>query len=254
MRIALQLYTLREPAATRLAWTLNRVRDLGFDTVQWSGMPDLSGEEIRGFLDNARLQAVAGHCAVESFERDYDDALRHWRHIGVEHLAPGGMMTDCRDSHASWLLGAARLDALGGRLLADGVTLSYHNHDFELGRFDIDADSKLELLYRYASPAHLKAELDVAWLAIAGVDPAHWLDKYAGRCPIIHVKDTLLRERQETGPVFTALGDGNLDWDNIMEAACNAGVEWLVYEQDNTRGDIWDDARRSRKFLEQYLL
>ncbi len=254
MRIALQLYTVRESAGDRLAWTLNRVRDIGYDYVQWSGMPDLPGEEIRVFLDGARLRAVAGHCAVESFETDYANTLRHWQHIGVGHLAPGGMMDDCRESHAAWLQGAARLDALGARLLTDGITLSYHNHDFELGRFDVEAHSKLELLYRYTAPAHLKAEFDVAWLAVAGADPAKWLSDYAGRCPIIHVKDVLLRERGASGPVFTALGDGNLDWDAVIEAACNADVEWLVYEQDNTRGDIWEDARRSLKFLEQYLL
>ena len=254
MRIALQLFTVRESAAERLAWTLNRVRDIGFEHVQWSGMPDLSCEEIRGFLDKAFLRAVAGHCSVDSFEHDYNGALRHWKHIGVEHLAPGGMMEECRESHATWLQGAARLDALGARLSADGITLSYHNHDFELGRYDIEARSKLEWLYRYTAPAHLKAEFDVAWLAVAGADPAKWLSDYSGRCPIIHVKDVLLRERGASGPVFTALGDGNLDWDSIIEAACNAGVEWLVYEQDTTRGDIWEDARRSVKFLKQYLL
>lgn len=253
MNIAMQLYTVRESAREHLAWTLNRVRDIGFEQVQWSGMPELPGEESRAFLDAARIRAVAGHCSVASFENNYESALRHWKHIGVHHLAPGGMMDDCRESHAAWLSGATRLDALGARLLADGITLSYHNHDFELGRFNDEAAPKLELLYRYAAPAHLKAEFDVAWLAVAGAEPCDWLERYAGRCPIIHVKDVLLREHTESGPVFTALGDGDLHWDDIMEAACGAGVEWLVYEQDNTRGDIWDDARRSRQFLEQYL-
>ncbi len=252
MNIALQLFTVRDAARLHLANTLSRVRDAGFAYVQWSGMPEMPGDAIREALDAAQLTAIAGHVDVAAFEADYGAMVRHWRTIGVEHLAPGGMMPECRERYADWLQGAARLDALGARLAGDGITWSYHNHDFELSCFPNMWETKLDVLYQYTSFLHVKAELDVAWLALGDVAPETYLRRYAGRCPIIHLKDALLNDRGETGPVFTALGDGDLRWDAVMEAVNHAGVEWCVYEQDTARGDIWDDIRRSRAFLEQY--
>ena len=74
--IALQLYTMREPARQDLAGTLKRVRDIGWEYVQWSGMPPLPARTIRDALDAARLKAVAAHCKIESFEEDFDGDKR----------------------------------------------------------------------------------------------------------------------------------------------------------------------------------
>ena len=51
--IALQLYTMREPAKTDLAGMLKRVREMGWEYVQWSGMPSLPAHQIRAALDAA---------------------------------------------------------------------------------------------------------------------------------------------------------------------------------------------------------
>ncbi len=253
MKIALQLFTVRDAAQEHLTDTLLRVRDSGFTHVQWSGMPEMPGDAIREALSGAGLTAMAGHTSVEAFEADYDGMLRHWQAVGVPHLATGSMMPECRDRYADWLQGAARLDTLGARLAQDGITWSYHNHDFELACFPDVWEAKLDLLYQYTSLLHVKAELDVAWLALGGVAPQTYLQRYAGRCPVIHLKDALLNRHEGDAPVFTALGDGDLQWDDIMQAVACAGVEWCVYEQDTTRGDIWEDVQRSRAFLEQYV-
>jgi len=246
--IALQLYTVREPAAQDLEGTLRRCREAGFEYVQWSGMPKVSAEEIRKALDTAGLKAIAAHCDVAPFEQDFDDQVAFWKTVGALDVAPGGMMSDCRDSLDAWLAGAKRLDAVGARLREAGMRLSYHNHAMEFETFPGDERCKLDILYAATSPSNLYAELDTAWVQVGGADPAAYIRKYAGRCPVIHVKD-VAADLRDGRPWFTPLGQGALDWPAVFGASEAAGVEWYVYEQDTCEGDPLDSVRKSYEFL-----
>jgi len=248
---ALQLYTMRDPAREDLRGTLERVRAIGYEYVQWSGMPDLPAPAIRKELDAAGLKAVAGHVGVESFEQDFDAAVAHWKTIGAADIAPGGMMGDCTGSREAWLRGAKRLDSLGARLRDVGMRLSYHNHNWEFETFPGDERCKLDILYAETDPRNLYAEIDTAWVRIGGSDPASYLRKYAGRCPVIHVKDVHPESSAESIR-FAELGEGILDWPGIFAAGREAGVEWYIYEQD-TCDDPFESARVSFEFLNRNL-
>lgn len=251
--IALQLYTLRDPAKQDLAGTLKKVRDMGWEYVQWSGMPGLPAEQIREALDTAGLTAVSAHVGIEPFETDFDNQVAFWQTVGNKDVAPGGMMRDCQDSLESWKRGAARLDAVGAKLRGVGMRLSYHNHDHEFKTFDGDNRTKMDILMDETSPENLFAEVDTAWVGVAGVDPAEYLLKVKGRCPVIHVKD--FEGGKRLGRVrFCAVGKGDMKWDKVFPAANEAGVEWYVYEQDSTTGDIFEDAKASFEFMSKNVI
>ena len=252
-RIAIILYTVREPAKEDLAGTLKKVREIGFEYVQWSGMPKLPAEEIRKALDEAGLSAVAAHCGVEPFEEDPEGEIAFWKTVGAMDVAPGGMMGDCKDSLEDWLRGAARLDAVGARLRGAGMRLSYHNHASEFEMYPGDDRCKLDILYESTAPENLCAELDVAWVHAGGADPGAYVRKYAGRCPLLHVKDMKAERNEKGGPIFVPLGQGVLDWPDVFAAAREAGVEWCIYEQDSCEGDLFDAVRASYEFLRENL-
>ena len=73
----------------------------------------------------------------------------------------------------------------------------------------------------------LGAELDTCWLYSGGVDAVAYIEKYADRSPIIHLKDCV-SEGGRKG--FMPVGAGVLDWDGILRAS--GGAEWLCVEQD----------------------
>ena len=249
---AIILYTVREPAKQDLAGTLKRVRDVGFEYVQWSGMPFLPADEIRQALDAAELKAIAAHTAIEPFEKDLKGQVVFWKTVGVADVAPGGMMADCKESLNDWLRGAKRLDAVGAELRESGIRLSYHNHAWEFDKFPGDDRRKLDILYEETDPKHLYAELDLGWAYAGGVDPAEYLLKYKGRCPVVHAKDMKPEPKESESP-FAELGRGALDWDSIFRAGAEARVEWYVYEQDSCDGDLWDSVRISYEFLEKHV-
>ena len=250
---SLQLYTMREPAKQDLAGTLKKCREMGWEYVQWSGMPDMPAEKIREALDTAGLKAVACHCGVEAFENDFAGQVKFWKTVGVQQVGPGGMMGDCQGSLEAWLKGAARLDALGEKLRAEGLSLAFHNHDKEFKKFEGDARCKLDILYESTKPENLHAELDLAWVFVGGANPSEYIRKYAGRCPMVHAKDLYQKKSLTGGVQFAALGQGCLNWTDIFAAGKEAGIEYYTYEQDNCKGDIFEAAKISYDFLAKNL-
>jgi sugar phosphate isomerase/epimerase len=250
--MALQLYTLRDPAKQDLADTLKKARAMGWEYVQWSGMPNLPADKIRAALDTAGLKAIAAHIGIEPFEKDFEANVKFWKTVGVTDIAPGGMMNDCKATLNDWLNGARRLDGLGAKLRAAGIRLSYHNHNFEFEKFPGDDRCKLDILMESTKPENLKAELDLAWLYVAGADPATYIRKYKNRCPVVHAKD-VVRAKNGKKQQFKPLGQGELNWPDIFAAGDEAGIEWYVYEQDSGEGSPFDYAQASYEFLAKHM-
>jgi sugar phosphate isomerase/epimerase len=252
--IAIQLYTVRDPAKKDLDGTLKKVRDMGWEYVQWSGMPNLPGDKIRAALDAAQLKAISAHVAIEPFEQDFDAAVRGWKTVGVDHLALGSMMKDCTGNLEAWLSGVKRLAAVGAKLREEGIRFAYHTHAPDFQKYKDDPRRKIDIMLESAPAKDLMAEFDVAWVYVGSVNsgcagPADYLRKYKGRTPVIHVKD--LKPMKKGGKVqFTPVGQGVQNWKEIFAAAHESGVEWFAYEQDNGQGGSpFDWARQSLEFM-----
>ena len=93
----------------------------------------------------------------------------------------------------------------------------------------------------------LQTELDCCWVNVGGEDPAAYIRKYAGRCPVVHLKDFTgtksknmynligMKEVAETTNTFAfrPVGYGKQDIPTIITAAIESGAKYLVVEQDN---------------------
>lgn len=86
------------------------------------------------------------------------------------------------------------------------------------------------MLYDAADPAILKAEIDVFWIVAGGGDPVAWIDRCAGREPLVHFKDFVVAADGERR--MAEIGEGNLNWPKIIESCEAAGVEHALVEQD----------------------
>jgi sugar phosphate isomerase/epimerase len=139
--------------------------------------------------------------------------------------------TDAAKEMAGRLAGIARESA---RL---GLRFGFHNHDREVRPLD-GGDSFLEELLAVDD---LFLELDLGWAWTAGVDPVTLLRRARGRCPLVHVKDFASAEGREFRPV----GEGAIDYGRILPVAVDAGVEWLLVEQDETDGPALEAVERS---------
>lgn len=232
--VAAQLFTLREFLQTPadIAVTLKRVREIGYEAVQVSGLGPIKPAELRKVADGEGLTICATHMAFERFRDEPEAVVAEHRILGCAHPATGSMPAEYREGAEGYLRFARDAEKVGRKLAGAGMTFSYHNHSFEFERFG--GRRGLDILIENTSPEALKLELDTYWVQHGGGDPAAWIRRVRGRIPLLHLKDMAMEGRTQ---LFAEIGRGNLNWPAILEAAREAGVEWYIVEQDQCAGD-----------------
>ena len=139
---------------------------------------------------------------------------------------------------------------MGEELRNEGMSLSYHNHNFEMKKYD-DVTA-LDLIMKHTHKNNLSLELDVAWAARGGQDPASIIARYSGRVQAIHAKDNAAIGIRDDEMNFTPAGEGLLDWRSIISAGRSSGVEWYIVEHDAPK-DPWTIITTSRHNLKEML-
>ncbi|WP_157476073.1 sugar phosphate isomerase/epimerase [Lysobacter sp. Root690] len=227
--IAVQMYTLRNIAS--LDEQLKIVHDAGIHAVETVGTQNTSAKELKQLLDKYSIKVVSTHVQLSDLRSDLDKVVAFNKSIGnivlvVPYLKKEERPTDA----AGWTALGQELGEISDKVRAKGMTLAYHNHDFEI--VDFNGKTGLELMFEGAGPK-LEAELDLAWIARAGHDPAALLGKFRGRVYAVHAKDNAPSGQAKEEDGFAAVGKGVLNWNAILPAAAGAGVQWYIIEHDH---------------------
>ncbi|UXB17062.1 sugar phosphate isomerase/epimerase [Stenotrophomonas maltophilia] len=229
--IAVQMYTLRN--AGSLDQQLKIVHDAGVRAVETVGTQNVRAAELKRLLDRYSIRAVSSHVQLAELRDNLDGVVAFNRSIGNTTLVvPYLDQKDRPRDAAGWTALGQELGRIARQVRVKGMQLAYHNHDFELA--DFDGQTGLELLFAAAGP-DLKTELDLAWVARAGLDPAVMLGKFRGHVFAVHAKDNAPKGQSEDEGGFAAVGQGVLDWNAILPAAATAGVQWYIVEHDQPR-------------------
>ena len=233
MRLAVQLYTLREKLSEDLEGALGALAATGVEEVELAGLYERGSAGMLAALDAAGLDAVSAHVPLERFETELERVLEEARVLTVETLVVPSVPEPSDAATADALV--ARLVEAAGHVLDAGFGFAYHNHAFEFGGE--------HGLWERIVASGVDLEPDVGWLHVAGRDPATELAALHGRCPLVHAKD--VRDGRDV-----VIGDGELDWPAIVEAARDAGAARLVIELDNPSQHPIDDVARSLATLQ----
>src|SRR5690606_6791990 len=123
-------------------------------------------------------------------------------------------------------------------LAAEGITLSYHNHEQEFIDQVSDGVSGYDLLLAEVDPANAGFELDIGWSAVRGADPAALMAENPGRFHMLHVRDLKVETAADgaVSAVDTAVGDGDMDRDAIVAQRESAAVRGFIIELSEPGG------------------
>lgn len=241
MKLCVQMYTLRDAAANDLDGTLNALADMGIRWVELAGTYGLPPEDLRAILDKYGLAVCGSHIGLQRLEEDLDGVIAEQNTLGNPNVVLPWVGP--ADYAEGWDALARRVTPIAEKLLKAGLSFSYHNHNFE---FAMQGEQTGYDVFFATAPAEtVLAEIDVYWVMFAGYDPAEYIRKYAGRQNIVHWKDGKKGEK----PAFTAGGEGDVPWDEVIEASKLCGAEWGTVEIDVPPGDPIDDVRKSVEFF-----
>jgi sugar phosphate isomerase/epimerase len=205
--------------------------EIGLKTIETWPLPVA---QMRERLDALGLQIVTCHTNAAGMNETFAANVQNLHAIGCRYASIS--WGPC-DSKEQLLRDAETYNALGQRLKSEGIALCYHNHDHEFARFD--GEYGFDILLGSCDPQAVQAHIDIMWVTYGGADPIEIIQKYAGRCPLIHAKDVVQLEpgceqargdRQQAK--FTEVGTGIVDLQGCVKAAYEAGAQWIVVEQD----------------------
>ncbi len=243
--VALQLYTVREEAARDFAGTLEAVAAIGYRGVELHGYGPLTAEALRAKLDALGMAVAGSHIALARMEAELPAVIRECHILACPTLVCPFLPPERRTEDAYRAV-AASLNRIGAAAHAEGLGLCYHNHAFEF-ETTIDGLTAFDWLAAHTDPALVQLELDAFWVQKAGQHPTVLLDTYAGRVPLVHLKD-MTKDAAET---FAPVGTGSVDFAPLFDAAERGGVRWYIVEQDRAEGSAIDAARTSFENLKR---
>lgn len=230
MSIRIGLIGIVDEESKRDFWgTMKKVAALGYRGIE-SPTYLLEGNAAQNVSRFRRLglEAIALGATREDLRAQPDEVISTARALRTRHVVVYWGPCESKEQ----LLADARLYDQAGALLREaGLRLCYHNHEHEF-QTRFNNLYALDILAEHTDPRNLAFEIDIAWVTYGGEDPARVLRRYAGRAPLIHVKDFWSLEKRDR---FTALGTGVVKAREGVQAAIEAGAEWLVVEQDLLR-------------------
>lgn len=237
MKLAVQLYTLRDILPGHVESVLEHVARLGYQGVEFAGFYEIPSRDMKSLLNRLSLTAVASHTSLESLLKEGRQILEYNRIIGNRHIViPWTNMRD-KASYQEVLPSLKKAVAL---IVEEGMIPVYHNHAHEFAIFD----GKPILDHLLDDIPALRLELDIYWAVIAGIDPIAYLNKRKDRLVLIHAKDMITVQGEKT---YGSVGEGEIDYKAIY--GMKLPISWWIVENDKPQNQSMDNIANSIHYL-----
>ena len=237
MKIAVQLYSVRDCISSKEDFfkVLEEIKAMGYEGVEFAGFHGVDAESLKAKLDELGLVPVGAHMGIEDYlPEKIEETVAYHKTLGTLYSGVGGAAHDTVEECEY----AAKALAYGAEKL--GIPTYYHNHTEEFTPLE-NGKIGMEIFAE-----HTKLEVDTYWSHCAGIDNYKYITENKDDICLLHVKDGLDRK-----PL--SLGDGDCDVAAVVKAAKDAGIEWLVVENDDPVPNGIEDVKRSINYLKTLI-
>jgi sugar phosphate isomerase/epimerase len=265
-KMGLQLFTIRDALTRDLNGSLKTVSNLGFQDLETYGFGadavtyyNVKATDFKKMLEDLQLTTTSGHYDLFKYLNVSDDELFRYvdqciegaRQVGHKYITWPWLDPDSRTIDKFKLL-AQRLNVIGERVTKSGLGFAYHNHDFEF--IDHNSQQGYDIIMSETDPSLVKLQIDLYWAKHSSkLSPSELFDKQPGRFVMWHIKDMDKNTRD-----YTELGNGSIDYTEILPEASKAGLQYYYLEQGgnfavNSMESIKTSADFFKKSLQKYL-
>lgn len=261
--LGIQLWTVKSEAEKDLEGTLRKVYAAGFREIEFAGYYGKSPADLARLMKGIGFSLVSTHAGAADIAKSGDKIIADAKALGLKYIvasSPGVSpekeklpweermkAVDITD----WKWNADLFNKFGKQVSEAGMTFGYHNHSAEFRKLS-NGQTGFDYLFGNTDPKHVKIELDVGWVVVAGQDPVAILNQHKDRVIALHVKDVAKRGADGKDPASVALGEGVIDWKAVIGAAKKNGTKAFFYEQEEpfTR-PILDSVKISGEYLQK---
>jgi sugar phosphate isomerase/epimerase len=247
-QIGIQMYTFRDLTKDDLLGTLKEVAKIGYQAVEFAGFFGHSAAEVRKVLDDNGLKAPSAHIPVNFTEPDKMESelaqhIEYAKEVGLEYVITPWAPFPEVPSEADVENFIGIIDKASQMVTAAGLKYGYHNHDFEFKK--VGGKTIMDHLLQRIPAERLIAEFDLGWVHVAGHSPVEYLKAYQGRTPLAHFKDFV------EGRKDTEIGKGSVDFDSVLKIADQAGIQYIIVEQEQFASSPLESAAISLEYFKE---
>jgi sugar phosphate isomerase/epimerase len=264
--IALQLYTIRDAMGKDARGSLKKVADIGYKYLELASYTDnkfygFEPVEFRKIVDDLGMEILSSHASVNPMGITTEEAKRmaedHAK-LGAKYCMQPFVAEADRKTIAGYKKMVAEWNKVGKIMKENGIQSGYHNHNFEFDKVEGKVPY-FDIFLAEMDKNYMTMELDLFWLTKAGLNPVELFKKYPGRFQLFHMKDMYAKQ----APAFTTngisdfapVGEGLINFKEILAAKDIAGMKYMIVEQDSTKdGNPFDAIKTSITNLKTKIL
>lgn len=254
MQIGAQLYTVRQYTQNLddLAATLKKVAQMGYTSVQISGVCPFEPEWMRDQLQENGLVCAMTHTNSVRLREETEAVVKEHAIYGCRNIGIGGIPGPWRSSIEGYEEFRKAFLPVALKLRDLGAKFQYHNHWFEFDK--VYGKNVIERMMEDFPEDSVDFTLDLGWAAYAGNDVVKMIENLSGRISRIHLKDYL--DKPEDSDMATVVHlrpiyEGKLPYDDYFAALKKAGCEYALVEQDHCyEEDSMDCLERSLRNIQ----
>lgn len=221
-RIGLQLYSVRGMMGKDIVDTLKQVAAIGYKELETASYNDgkvygMAPAEFRKIVEDLGMDVSSSHLG-KNIEKGKEKEAYEWWDKALDTQAAVGCRYAIQPSmHRGDKIEEVQMycdyfNKVGEMARSRNLKFGFHNHADEFKT--VEGKIMYDYLIQNTSPENVVFEMDVYWLKKGGQDPVDYLNKYAGRFPLLHIKDE---------DIIGA--SGYLDFKAIFEAAYAQGMK-----------------------------
>ena len=252
-QITVQLYSIREQLNQNFKGALEEIANIGFKNVEFAGYHGLNTVEVSNILDELKLKSPSCHSGLpigENKNKLLDDFLA----LGHKYVYTG-CPPDFNKNFKTidGIKATAELYCEAAEFLKPhGISIGYHNHDWDL--IDIEGTPGYKI-FLDNTPDSVLYEADIFWVACAGLDEVSFVKEIASRGKVLHLKDGSFQKYEtktaEFAPAdaikFLPAGSGSINIKGVSEIYEH--TELVAVEIDRYEGDMMSAIAESYKWL-----
>ena len=227
--IALQLWSIN-----KIMWksedpavTLRKVKDIGFDGVEFAGFGGRTAKDVAKLLADSGLRGMGSH--TSGIAQFTGDALKRnldfCAEAGIESLTNAYAKFNTADD---WVKFGVTMGEAADTAAKWGIPVSVHNHCHEFTQI-FDGVYAWDLVFRNASEK-LNQQIDTSQVVNPGLDCVERIRKYHGRNFSVHMKENVPSQWGLFG-VAPDGGGKRVPFEDVV--ACledEPGFSWYVIE------------------------
>lgn len=232
MKFGVQTFTVRKAQKKSIRSAYLPLIDLGITSFEVAriAFTEKNAREIKSLIDEFGIEISAIQVKPKHVFGTPDEIIRFCNITGCKNVVISMLPFKCiLGKEQTFYSFVDSLDAQVDLYARSGITLAYHHHNWEYIKLSNGKTRMAELLAR---TERLKFVHDTYWTARCGISPAVQIREFGTRLLGIHLRDlSFSKHGIDVVSHDAAIGDGVVDFRDVLTAAESVGCSYYVIEQ-----------------------